>query len=144
MTGGNTVLGFDFGARRIGVAVGQTVTGNASPLITLTSRQGRPAWDAIGRLVEQWRPHTLVVGLPVHMDGSTHELAATVQAFATELGSRYALPVEFIDERLSSHAAQARAAGSGRGARRGAKQQLDRLAAQVILETWLAHQARRQ
>jgi len=143
---GGTVLGFDFGARRIGVAVGQTVTGNASPLITLTSRHGRPDWEAIGRLVEQWRPHALVVGLPVHMDGSIHELAAPVQAFAAELGTRYALPVELIDERLSSHAAQERAAGDGRGrgVGRAWKEQLDRLAAQVILETWLAHQGHRQ
>jgi putative Holliday junction resolvase len=140
---GGTVLGFDFGTRRIGVAVGQTVTGDARPLVTLTGRDGRPDWEAIGRLIGQWRPQALVVGLPVNMDGSAHELAGTVQAFAAELRARYTLPVELIDERLSSHAAQERAAASG-GRRppagRAAKERLDRLAAQVILETWFAQQ----
>lgn len=140
---GGTVLGFDFGTRRIGVAVGQTVTGAARPLVTLGSRDAQPDWAAIARLVEQWRPQTLVVGLPVNMDGSAHELAPAVTAFAAELRARHALPVELIDERLSSHAALERAAAAGgrrQSAGRAAKEQLDRLAAQVILETWLAQQ----
>lgn len=129
-----TVLGFDFGLRRIGVAVGQTLTGGARPLITLHDRDGRPDWDGIARLIAQWQPQTLVVGLPVNMDGSPHEFGVTVQAFASELRERHGLPVEFIDERLSSHAAQQRVAVM---AGRAAKGQIDRLAAQVILETWL-------
>jgi putative Holliday junction resolvase len=135
-----TVLGFDFGLRRTGVAVGQTLTGGARPLVTLHDRDGHPDWDAIARLIAQWQPQTLVVGLPVNMDGSPHDLAAAVQAFAAELHARHGLPVELIDERLSSHAAQQRAAamgGHGAPAGRAAKGQIDRLAAQVILETWL-------
>ena len=132
-----TVLGFDFGLRRIGVAVGQTLTGTARPLVTLRSGNDGPDWEAIARLVEQWQPQILVVGLPVHMDGNPHELSAAVQGFAAQLHDRHGLPVEFIDESLSSHAAQQMAMGGGAPADRVAKERLDRLAAQVILETWL-------
>lgn len=159
-----TLLGFDFGTRRIGVAVGQTLTGNPRPLTTLRATDGQPDWTAIGRLMESWRPVQLVVGLPVNMDGSEHALAATVRAFAAELHRRFGLPVDMIDERLSSHEAQhlaltpslsqrERGRGSkelyrsavGMGGRSAppsltAKAQLDRIAAQVILETWLSHQ----
>jgi putative Holliday junction resolvase len=136
-----TVLGFDFGTRRIGVAVGQTLTGSARPLTTLRSSNAQADWAAIGLLIKEWQPAHLVVGLPVNMDGSEHELAATVRAYAEELHTRYALPVHLIDERLSSHEAQKIAVGmGGRGApsSQAAKEAVDRIAAQVILETWLS------
>ena len=136
-----TLLGFDFGIRRIGIAVGQTLTGSARPLATVRSQGEVPDWKAIAQLVSQWQPNLLVVGLPVNMDGSAHDLAPTVQAFADELRTRFQLPVEFIDERLSSHEAQQIAVAMGgrkAPASRAAKEQLDRIAAQVILETWLA------
>ena len=138
-----TLLGFDFGTKRIGVAVGQTLTGNARPLTTLRVNNEQPDWEAIGRLIASWQPVQLVVGLPVNMDGSEHALAATVHEFAEQLRARFALPVDLIDERLSSHEAQQIAVGmGGRSAphSRAAKEQLDRIAAQVILETWLSHQ----
>jgi len=159
-----TLLGFDFGTKRIGVAVGQTLTGNARPLTTLRANNEQPDWEAIGRLIANWQPVQLVVGLPVNMDGSEHDLAATVHEFAEQLRARFALPVDLIDERLSSHEAQhlaltpslsqrERGRGSkelyrsavGMGGRSvphslAAKEQLDRIAAQVILETWLSHQ----
>ena len=137
-----TLLGFDFGTKRIGVAVGQTLTGNARPLTTLRVSNEQPDWDAIGRLIASWQPVQLVVGLPVNMDGSEHALAATVHEFAEQLRARFALPVDLIDERLSSHEAQQIAVNmGGRSAphSRAAKEQLDRIAAQVILETWLSH-----
>ena len=136
-----TVLGFDFGTRRIGVAVGQTLTASARPLSTLRSHNDRPDWSGIARLIAEWRPQRLVVGLPVNMDGSEHDFAAEVQSFAAELHARHGLPVELIDERLSSHEAQQKVTamgGRGAPAGRAAKEQLDRVAAQVILETWLA------
>ena len=140
-THGN-ILGFDFGKKRIGVAVGQTLTASARPLTTVRARNEQPDWEAIGRLVRTWQPTQLVVGLPINMDGSEHELAAMVRAFADELGKRYALPVHLIDERLSSREAQKIAVGmGGRGAAhtQTAKETVDSIAAQVILETWLSH-----
>lgn len=139
------MLGFDYGKRRIGVAVGQTVTASARPLATVAVHDSRPEWQELDELVAAWQPWALVVGLPGHMDERTtaHELAAPVKTFAAELGNRYDLPVHLVDERLSSHEAQQRAQRQGRRAAPGsrvAKEELDRLAAQVILETWLAQQ----
>jgi putative Holliday junction resolvase len=138
-----TILGFDFGKKRIGVAVGQTLTASASPLTTLLVHNEQADWDAIGRLIQRWQPVQLVVGLPVNMDGSEHALAATVRNFAGQLQSRYGLAVHLVDERLSSHEAQRIAAGiGGRSAphSQAAKEAVDRIAAQLILETWLSQQ----
>lgn len=142
---GGTVLGFDYGKKRIGVAVGQTITASARPLATVAVRDDEPDWTRIDTLVAEWRPEALVVGLPQHLDGRGHELAAPVQTFASALQGRYALPVHLIDERLSSHEAAQRAAGQGRRAAhtRAAKEEVDRLAAQVILESWLMQHATR-
>ncbi len=139
-----TLLGFDFGKRRIGVAVGQTLTAGARPLTTLQARNGQPDWEAIGRLIRDWQPLRLVVGLPVNMDGSEHVLAPAVREFAEQLRRRYALQVELVDERLSSHEAERIAAGMGGRAvphSRAAKEAVDRIAAQIILETWFSQQS---
>ena len=138
-----TILGFDFGKKRIGVAVGQTLTASASPLTTLLVHNEQTDWDAIGRLIQRWQPAQLVVGLPVNMDGSEHALAATVRNFAGQLQGRFGLPVHLVDERLSSHEAQRIAAGmGGRSAphSQAAKEAVDRIAAQLILETWLSQE----
>lgn len=142
--GHGTILGFDFGKKRIGVAVGQTLTASARPLTTLRVHNEQPDWDAIGRLIESWQPAQLVVGLPINMDGSEHALSATVRQFAEHLQNRYALPVHLIDERLSSREAQQIAgAMGGRNAphTQAAKEEVDRIAAQIILETWLSQQS---
>jgi putative Holliday junction resolvase len=141
-----TVLGFDFGLRRIGVAVGQTLTAGARPLTTLQRRNDQTDWESIGLLIKEWRPAQLVVGLPVKPDGGEHNLAATVQAFAEQLRKRYGLPVHLIDERLSSHEAQKiAAAAGGRKAPHSlaAKKEVDRIAARLILETWLSQHGER-
>ncbi len=132
MTGGTarTALGFDYGARRIGVAVGQTVTHTASPLATLAARDGQPDWAALAKLVEAWRPNVLVVGLPTTADGAPHALAESIARFARRLEGRFGLKVEYVDERLSSHAAAELARDSRHG--------VDAHAAALILETWLA------
>ncbi|MGQ0656546.1 MAG: Holliday junction resolvase RuvX [Chromatiales bacterium] len=124
-----TVLGFDYGEKRLGVAVGQTITHTASPLQTIRVSNREPDWEAIARLVRQFEPRLFVVGLPVSTDGTTHRLAGPVHRFRDQLRQRYSLPVHLIDERLSSHEAGARL-------RRG-RDDLDAVAAQVILETWL-------
>ena len=125
-----TALGFDYGERRIGIAVGQTVTRTASPLATIAARGGQPDWPAVKRLVDDWRPDCLVVGMPTTADGTAHALAAAIARFARRLEGRFGLKVEFVDERLSSHAAAARAREDRHG--------VDAHAAAVILETWLA------
>lgn len=131
------LLGFDFGSKRIGVAVGQELTGTASALETLTSPDGGPDWKGISRLVEAWQPDALVVGLPFNLDGSEHETTRLAQRFGNRLAGRYNLPVFTIDERLSSVEAERLLAEQGRFD----KEEVDKLAAQIILESWLAQQA---
>jgi len=130
-----TVLGFDFGRIRIGVAVGQEITATAQPLVTLTARRQGLDWDAITRLIAEWRPHLLVVGVPRHADGSAGGITMAALRFSRQLGSRYRLPVETIDERLSSHEAASRLAARP-GRRRQAQQGVDPMAAALILESW--------
>lgn len=135
-----TLLGFDFGLRRIGVAVGQEITGTARPLVTLTSLNGAVDWPAIGRLIAEWRPGALIVGLPLHMDGTEHDLTRAARRFGNRLSGRYNLPVFFIDERLSSDEAERQLVSEGRGGRQH-KQAIDQIAAQLILQNWLDQHA---
>jgi putative Holliday junction resolvase len=132
------VLAFDFGLRRIGVAVGQATTFTASALETVRHGQ-TPDWAAIDRLVREWKPEIFLVGLPLGAEGDETEMSAAARRFGKQLESRFSKPVKFADERLSSHAAEARfaeqrAAGS---LRRKDSGQLDAMAAQIILENWL-------
>lgn len=135
-----TFLGFDFGLRRIGVAAGQSFTASASPAATVSARDGEPDWQRIDAIVAEWRPEALVVGIPVHLDGTEQPLTARARAFARALAARYGLAVHEAEERLSSYAAEgmiadARRAGGRRRTRRG---DVDRIAACLILERWLA------
>lgn len=143
MGGDSVYLGFDFGLRRIGVAVGETVTGGARPLATLPARDGQPDWRRLEALIDAWRPAGLVVGVPRHADGADAAVTAPAERFARRLHGRFGLPVHTVDEQLSSHAAEKILAGRGRGGHRPAdgKEQVDRLAAAVILETWLAERS---
>lgn len=143
------VLGFDYGARRIGVAVGQNLTGTATGLVTLHNGPHGPDWDALDKLISQWRPAALLVGMPLNMDGTAHAMTRASSSFAELLGQRYGLPVHRVDERLSSIEAQQRLNATGRATRRpsragkeAAKGALDRAAAQVIVQSWFADQAR--
>lgn len=135
------VLGFDYGRRRIGVAVGQAVTGSASPVATVDASDAGPDWPRLLALVAEWRPAGLVVGVPYNADGTPHDLTHEVLAFASALGERTGLPVHQVDERLTSAEATAtlreqRAAGR----RRVTKADVDAAAACVILTTWLGAQ----
>ncbi len=135
------VLGFDFGLRRIGVAVGETVTGSAHPVTTLQCAQpGQVDWDAITRLIAEWQPDALVVGLPQRDDGSDGEMAQAARRFSRRLQGRYGLTVHLVDERLSSQEARERLHDRGGRARRD-KAAIDMIAASVILETWLREHA---
>jgi putative Holliday junction resolvase len=134
------VLAFDFGTRRIGVAVGQTLTRSATAAGTVPCHAGTPDWAAVDTCIAQWAPARLLVGLPYNMDGTETSLTATCRAFAAELERRYGLPVEFVDERLTSAAATAElreARRAGARARRVRREDIDAHAARLILETWL-------
>ncbi len=135
MSSDGPLLGFDFGSKRIGVAIGQTLTGSARPLTTLNNRDGAPDWSAISTLIEQWQPVALVVGLPLHMDGSEHDMTRAARRFGNRLAGRYNLPVHHVDERLTSIEAEQALGSAGRGGYD--KGEVDRLAAQTILQTWL-------
>jgi putative holliday junction resolvase len=132
------VLAFDYGLRHIGVAVGQSVTGTANPLTALAARDGVPDWTAIERLLGEWRPARLLVGMPLHMDGTESEMAQRAQKFAQRLHGRFGLPVQTWDERLSSF--EARGALLQSGSRDFKKSGVDSLSACLILESWFAAQ----
>ena len=134
------LLGFDFGSKRIGVAVGQELTGTARELLTLNNRDGAPDWAAISRLLAEWQPDALVVGLPLNLDGSDHEVSRMARRFGNRLRGRYNLPVFHIDERLSSSEAEALLSGQGHFD----KADVDKLAARLILESWLNQTAQAQ
>lgn len=128
-----TLLGFDFGTRKIGVAVGQTVTATATALTTLPTIGGKPDWRRISQLIQEWQPASLIVGLPYEMTDKQAALAPQAKRFARQLQGRYHLPVHMADERLTTRAAWDRL---GKEAHRDPRR-LDALAAKLILETWL-------
>ena len=128
-----TLIAFDFGEKRIGIAIGQTVTCTAAPLETIPVRGTRPDWNAIDRIIRAWKPDALVVGLPLNMDGTDQWITARARRFANRLHARSGLPVHLADERLSTREAWTRLIESG--SRRGGP---DPVAAQVILEGWFA------
>lgn len=135
-----TLMGFDVGARRIGIAVGNTVSMSAREVGVLDVRDSGPDWTALDRWLADWRPARLVVGDPATLDGGDQPIRKRARAFARALAKRYQLPVDQVDERTSSiEAAQRFAAGRASGARkRHQAAQLDALAAVIILERWLA------
>lgn len=135
-----TVLGFDVGSRRIGVAVGSAFGHGARALAVIDVHHDVPDWGAIDKLRQEWRPDGLVVGDPMTLDGGDQPIRLRAQAFARELHARYALPVAMVDERASSIEAAQRFAvdrAEGRRKRRDAAA-LDAMAAAVIVERWLA------
>lgn len=134
----SVALGFDFGTRRIGVAVGNGITGQARALKAIACND----WTALSALVEQWRPQALVVGLPLNADGSDQAITERARHFMDNLATQFKLPVHAVDERYSTIEAAERlraARASGRKARRVAKGDTDAFAAQVILENWLVY-----
>ena len=128
-----TVLAFDFGLARIGVAVGETETGNAHPLTAIAEEVNAVRFAAIEALLAEWKPAGLVVGLPTHLDGSEHAMTARCRRFANQLHGRYGLPVALVDERLSSAEAEERLSEAGLKGWRKQKPRLDSAAAQIIL-----------
>jgi len=130
-------MAFDFGLRQIGVAVGNSTIGTSEALTTLRARDGVPDWVEVEQLLSEWRPAQLVVGLPLNMDDSEGELARLARKFGRRLEGRFRLPVDYMDERLSSFEAKQLLREQGH---RGDYLDVpaDGLAAQLILQTWLA------
>ncbi|WHL19724.1 Holliday junction resolvase RuvX [Stenotrophomonas acidaminiphila] len=136
----STVLGFDVGSRRIGVAIGSAYSVGARALAVVEVRGDGPDWPALDRLQREWRPHGLIVGDPLTLDGDDQPNRKRAQAFARQLQQRYRLPVLLVDERSSSVEAARRFAterAEGRKRRRDAAN-LDAVAAAVIIERWLS------
>jgi putative Holliday junction resolvase len=147
------VLGFDYGLKQVGLAVGQTLTSTARPLMVIKAKDGIPQWHEIEAQIKQWQPQCLVVGLPLNMDGSESDMSVRARKFANRLHGRFGLPVEICDERLSSFAAKselaeaknthnaevvdAHAQSVNRGKRDGT---VDAIAARLILESWFLKQ----
>ncbi len=133
-------MAFDYGLRQIGVAVGNALLGTTRPLPVLRAREGSPDWSSVASLIEEWKPELLVIGNPLNMDGSPSELSARADKFARRLQGRFGLPVELVDERLSSFEAKqiSREQGHGGDYRR---EPVDSLAAELILRSWLEGRA---
>jgi putative Holliday junction resolvase len=137
-----TLLGFDFGEKRIGIAVGQELTASSSPLATIQASAGVPDWMTIAKHINDWKADGLVVGIPYNMDGSEHAMTHRARQFASVLEERYKLPVYTVDERLSSIEAE-RILGNAERKPRGLKQKkhmIDQIAAQLILDTYFSQQ----
>lgn len=128
-----TLLGFDFGARRVGVAIGNTITGQARPLAIVREAATDRRFAAIGDLVRAWRPDGFVVGRPLHPDGAAHAVTTAAERFARQLEGRFRRPVALVDERYSTAEARARARDEGERLDDGD----DAHAAAVILEQYL-------
>ncbi len=128
-------LGFDFGTKYIGVAVGQTVTCTATPLLSLRAQNGVPSWDQVAALLQEWQPEGLIVGLALQLDGSQSPTSLAAQKFGRRLQNRFKLPIYFIEERLTTVAA--REALKEKYPTSHYLQDVDAMSAAIILESWL-------
>jgi len=133
--GQRTLLGFDFGTKRIGIAIAQEVTGTANPLTTVTAVKHKPDWDSISKIIEEWQPDLFVVGLPLHMDGTEQAMTQAARRFSNQLNGRYQIPVTLMDERLSSNEAESIL---NERASSHSKAQIDMISAQLILQSWMS------
>ena len=134
--GNRSLMGFDFGTRSIGVATGQEITGTASPLTSLKANDGIPDWSQIEKILKEWQPDLLIVGLPLNMDGTEQEMTQRARKFGQRLHGRFGFQVEFKDERLTTTDAKARLFEHG-GYRALGKSRVDAVSAQLILESWM-------
>ncbi len=139
-----TIIGFDFGMVRIGVAIGQMITSSANPLCVLNSNGGVPNWQEVTDIFNEWQPDAIVVGLPIHMDGESQDLTKSAKRFAQRLEGRYNKKTYTVDERLTSYEAEQLLSEqplsqkkSGKKGKRSSKGEVDMLAAKIILQSWM-------
>jgi putative Holliday junction resolvase len=137
--GERTILGFDFGKKYIGVAVGQEITGLASPLGSVKARDGIPDWDKMTKFMQEWQPDFIVVGLPLNMDGSEQPLTHDAKKFGNRVSGRFGVKVEFQDERLTTATAKEALFAQG-GYRNLKKDNIDAASAKLIIESYFENQ----
>lgn len=130
-----SLLAFDYGTKNIGVASGQTITRSANAQAQLKAKDGVPDWNQIEKLLKDWQPDLVLVGLPLNMDGSESELSTRARKFANRLHGRFGVKVEMVDERLSSFEAKGEVMEQG-GSRHYKLNPVDSIAARLILESW--------
>lgn len=135
-----TLLGFDYGKMSIGVAVGQTVTKTAKPLLAIKAANGIPDWSVVAKLIQSWKPDCLIVGLPLGMDGAHQETTEKALHLAQALQEHFHLPVYTVDERLTTVEAKNRLFEQG-GYRALGKSAIDAVSAQIILESWMSQES---
>ena len=133
-----TVLAFDFGEKRIGVAVGELLLRQAHPLVTIHDETNAGRFSAIAALIDEWKPVRLIVGRPVALDGAAHAMSARSTRFANQLRGRFKLPVDYAEERLTSVEAEEKLRESGHKTK-NVKGYVDSLAAQIILQCYFEH-----
>jgi putative Holliday junction resolvase len=131
-----SVLGFDFGLKRIGLATGQTITGTATPLCTLQTVNQTPDWASIAAQIQKWRPDALIVGIPYLADGGESDMTRAARNFSKQLEQRFQLPVFTIDESYSSYAAEQALKADKKIAKHN-KDEIDKMAAAMIVQSWL-------
>ena len=134
-----SVLGFDYGKKRIGIATGQTITHSATPCTTLNQVDGNPDWPAIETEIKQWKPQALIVGMPYYTDGSENKMTAAARHFCYELKKRFKLPVFEVNEALSSQQAEEILKQDIKINKQN-KHEIDRIAAAIIVQRWLDQQ----
>ncbi len=135
-----TLLGFDYGTRKIGVAIGQQLTATANPLTVLHLVKNKPDWEGIAQLIAEWQPDALIVGLPIGPDENETPMTIAARKFSRQLQGRFHLPVHLADERLTSREAWSRIGGIAvRDVTR-----IDSMAAKLILETWFSAHGQQQ
>ncbi len=133
--GQRTVIGFDFGKKYIGIAVGQEITGSASPLGSIKAKDGIPHWDSLSHYLKEWQPDLIIVGLPLNMDGSEQQLTKDAKKFGNKISGRYGLKVEFQDERLTTADAKEQLFSRG-GYKNLKKDNIDAESARLIIESF--------
>ena len=134
-TSPQTVMGFDFGTQKMGMACGNSLSGTAQPLAIFPMRDGIPDWDKLEKLIAEWKPNVCVVGLPLNMDDSESELSARARKFARRLRHRLNIPVWMVDERLTTREAR-NSLLSYQQQGHGKKTNADSLAATMLIESW--------
>lgn len=130
-----TLLAFDYGTKNIGVATGQTITSSANPLPPLKAKDGVPDWVQVEKIIQEWKPDLVLVGLPLNMDDTESELSSRARKFANRLNGRFGVKIELVDERLTSFEAKGEVIKRG-GSRDYKNNPVDSIAARLILESW--------
>ncbi|MFT5787950.1 MAG: putative Holliday junction resolvase [Shewanella sp.] len=134
-----SVLGFDYGTKSIGIAIGQELTASARPLMSIKAVDGIPKWEEIGKIITEWQPDLIVVGLPLNMDGTEQEITLRAKKFGNRLNGRFGIKVVTQDERLTTADAKARLFEMG-GYKALTKGQIDAMSAVLIIESYFENQ----